>query len=430
MNPRLAAVHALTSVIRDQKSLSSHFDELYNKVGKKNRGFYHELCLGCLRHFDELKFIADYLVSKPLRAKNTDVFATVLIGLYQIKYLRVPDHAAIGETVNVVKSLKKVWAVKLVNAVLRNYLREQNTVEAALDDNGAKYSHPAWLMGKIKKAWPQHWQAILQANNQAPPLTLRVNQRKTSRDALLKLLHESEIETAENAFSETAITLTSNVEVVKIPGYESGFFSVQDEAAQFAATLLELKNQQRVLDACCAPGGKTAHILEQNVELKSLLAVDADEKRLQRVNENLNRLGHTATLKVADMTERDTWFTGEPFDRILADVPCSATGVIRRHPDIKLLRQPEDIAALCELQRAILQSLWQTLAIGGRLVYATCSVLPAENVEQVRWFLENTQNAKHIPIDAKWGIEQTFGRQLFPQPNGHDGFYYAIIEKA
>lgn len=427
-NIRLLAIKTLTPVLQQKGSLSANFDLNIAKLDEKERGWFQEVCFGTLRQAHLLLALSQPLLNKPLRNKDKDILAAILIGLYQLKFMRTPDHAAISETVNATKKLKKPWAVKLVNAVLRNFLREQASLDTQIErDFAAQTSHPQWLVDHLKESWPEHWKEILAANNHTAPLTLRVNQCKTSRDDYAQtLLQAHEL----GQLSDQAIVLREHADVTQLPGFGDGLVSVQDEAAQLSAQLLDLAPNQRVLDACCAPGGKTCHILEAESQLAEVVGIELEAHRLKRVEENLTRLGLSATLKVSDALETQQWWDGQAFDRILLDAPCSATGVIRRHPDIKLLRRPEDIAALAKLQGQLLDKLWPLLKPGGRLVYATCSVLPQENTMTVEAFLSRQTDAKLVPMEADWGQPQTAGRQLFPAIGSHDGFYYALLDKA
>ena len=379
--------------------------------------------------------LAAKLLQKPFKAADADVEALLLVGLYQLLYTRVPAHAAIGETVGCADKLKKPWAKALLNAVLRRAQRESEALLAELEhDPVVRTSHPRWLQKSLKAFWPEQWEAICAANNAHPPMILRVNRRHHSRDAYLEKLQNVGIEAQACTFSRDGILLAEPCDVRTLPGFAEGWISVQDEAAQLAADLLELSPGQRVLDACCAPGGKTCHLLEIQPQLSGVVAVDLEAKRLVRVRENLDRLGLNAELIAADGRDTAAWWDGKPFQRILLDAPCSATGVIRRHPDIKLTRQADDIPALATLQGELLDALWPTLEVGGILLYATCSTLPTENTEVVEAFLARTSGARELDIAGQSGqqppgLKQPHGRQLLPQQGGHDGFYYAKLIK-
>lgn len=430
MNPRLAAAKALAAVLSGKASLNSSLPTQLDKVEDRDRGFTQDLAFGTARWQPRLSALAEKLLQKPFKAADADVEALLLVGLYQLLYTRVPAHAAIGETVGCADKLKKPWAKGLLNAVLRNAQRESETIFAELErDPVVRTAHPRWLQKSLKAFWPEQWEAICAANNAHPPMILRVNRRHHNRDAYLALLGEAGIAATPCVYSRDGIVLEAAADVRSLPGFAEGWISVQDEAAQLAADLLDLAPGQRVLDACCAPGGKTCHILEAEPALAGVVAVDLEAKRLVRVKENLERLGLNAELIAADGRDTAKWWDGKPFQRILLDAPCSATGVIRRHPDIKLTRQPDDIVALAQLQGELLDALWKTLEVGGILVYATCSTLPTENTEVIAAFLERTPGARELDLATAAGIKQPHGRQLLAQQGGHDGFYYAKLIK-
>ncbi len=430
MNPRLAAAKALAAVLNGKASLNSSLPTQMDKVEDRDRGFTQDLAFGTARWQPRLSALAAKLLQKPFKAADADVEALLLVGLYQLLYTRVPAHAAIGETVGCADKLKKPWAKALLNAVLRRAQRESEALLAELEhDPVVRTAHPRWLQKSLKAFWPEQWEAICAANNAHPPMILRVNRRHHSRDAYLGLLSVAGIAASACVYSQDGIILDAAADVRSLPGFAEGWISVQDEAAQLAADLLDLAPGQRVLDACCAPGGKTCHILEAEPALAGVVAVDLEAKRLVRVRENLARLGLSAELIAADGRDTATWWDGKPFQRILLDAPCSATGVIRRHPDIKLTRQPDDIAALAVLQGELLDAMWITLDVGGILLYATCSTLPTENTEVIEAFLARTPGARELDLATAAGIKQPHGRQLLAQQGGHDGFYYAKLIK-
>ncbi|WP_248731471.1 16S rRNA (cytosine(967)-C(5))-methyltransferase RsmB [Pseudomonas sp. MWU13-2517] len=430
MNPRLAAAKALAAVLNGKASLNSSLPTQLDKVEDRDRGFTQDLAFGTARWQPRLSALAAKLLQKPFKAADADVEALLLVGLYQLLYTRVPAHAAIGETVGCADKLKKPWAKALLNAVLRRAQRESEALLAELEhDPVVRTAHPRWLQKALKAFWPEQWESICAANNAHPPMILRVNRRHHSRDAYLQLLIGAGINATPCVYSVDGIVLETATDVRSLPGFAEGWISVQDEAAQLAADLLDLAPGQRVLDACCAPGGKTCHILEVEQGLAGVVAVDLEAKRLVRVRENLARLGLNADLIAADGRDTASWWDGKPFQRILLDAPCSATGVIRRHPDIKLTRQPDDIAALAVLQGELLDALWPTLEVGGILLYATCSTLPTENTEVIQAFLARTSGARELDLATAAGIKQPHGRQLLAQEGGHDGFYYAKLIK-
>ncbi len=398
-------------------------------VKERDRALFRQLCYGTLRLYPRLMGIVEQLLKKPLKKKDQDVLMLMLLGGYQLTDTRIPEHAAINATVAATRDLKKPWAKALVNAVLRQWQRQPEQLLGKLTKANIA-AHPEWFYQALHKSWPQHATSIMEQNNQHPPMCLRINQQFVSTEDYLERLRQANIPADPCSYSPVGIRLQTAVSVADLPHFSEGWVSVQDEAAQLAAPLLQLSPGQRVLDACCAPGGKTCHILETEAQLTEVVALDIDERRIPRVAENLQRLHLSANLIAGDAAHADQWWDGVGFDRILLDAPCSATGVIRRNPDIKLHRSVSDIDKLCELQIEILSDVWRTLKPGGKLLYATCSVLPAENQETVAHFCRLQDDAKHVIIEADWGIPCDYGRQLFPQGEGHDGFYYALIEKA
>ena len=424
----MIAARALSRVLQDGQSLTAALESALQGVETgKDRAFIQALSYGVCRTYHRLDFILSELLDKPL--KDQDVKALALVGLYQLKYMRVKPHAAVSETV--LAARKKPWAKSLINALLRSYLREQEKLEQKADNvQNAAVSHPDWLIKQIEQDWPQQAQKILLENNQQPPMALRVNLARINRDSYLQQLSEEGIVAAAVDFCPSAIILDKPVAVDLLPGFAEGLVSVQDTAAQLAAGLLDVQPGHRVLDVCAAPGGKTAHILEHQPQLKELVAVDVDESRLQRVSETLQRLKLPATLVVGDAANPQEWWDGQLFDRILLDAPCSALGVIRRHPDIKLLRRAEDIEPLQALQKNILNAVWPLLAPGGIMLYATCSILKQENEQQIDAFLAEHHDAVELPIDAAWGFAGSHGRQIMAGESAMDGFYYARVGKS
>lgn len=430
LGARTAAAQIIGQILRQQGSLSSALPAVQAKVAESERALLQELCFGTLRWQPRLDLYLQQLVDKPLRSKDSDVQALLLLGLYQLLFTRIPDHAAIGETVEVARLLKKPWATKLVNGVLRRFQRERAVLDERLQQDPVfEWAHPRWLLQRIQQAWPAQATAIFTANNAHPPFTLRLNPRQQHREAYLESLTSTAHPGRPTPFSPVGITLERATDPRSLPLFAEGGVTVQDEAAQLSAALLELAPGQRVLDACCAPGGKTGHILEQEPGLAEVVGLDADERRLQRVKENLARLQVSARLLCADASDPDTWWDGKLFDRILLDAPCSATGIIRRHPDIKQLRTPQDIERLAQLQGKLLEGLWPLLKSGGILLYATCSIMPAENTHVVEQFVARQRDASCDLLSVDWGMPQPCGRQLLPTIDGHDGFYYARLRK-
>ena len=427
LSPRHAAALAVYSVMAGQ-SLNQVLPALEPRISADDRGFFRDLSLGSCRWFFRLNALTKILLKHPFQEEDQDLHALLIVGLYQLLIQGKAPHAAVHATVDVCEEMGKGYAKSVVNACLRRYGREYENLLPPLDDNPVTAtSHPKWLVKLLTKAWPDQWQAILDGNNERAPLCLRVNQRQLSREDYLVLLAEADIDAHCGVYSEDAIYLTESCDVTQLPGFDQGFVSVQDEAAQLAAQLLAPADGARVLDACAAPGGKTCHLMER-ADIR-LLAADADAERLKRVDENLQRLGLVADVVCADVSQPGDWWGSEQFDAILLDVPCSATGVIRRHPDIRMLRRREDIDALVEVQQSLLTQVWAMLKPGGRLLYATCSVLPQENSDQIVKFVDGHDDAELVTLDKPWGIACNAGRQMFPTAGGHDGFYYALLSK-
>lgn len=431
MNPRAVAAQVIYDVVHNELKLNQAIPRHIAKLSNpSDQPLVQELSFGVLRYWFLLDETSRGLLQKPLKQKDFEIHCLLLVGLYQLSFTRIPAHAAVSETVVAVRQLKKAWADKLLNAVLRRYLREQKSATGENLSLQAQFSHPQWFINKLQKVWPQHWRMILQANNQRPPMTLRVNCLKSDRGKYLKQLTESGLTAKAALHTDSGIILDQPVNVEALPGFAEGFVSVQDSAAQLAAQLMDLLPGQRVLDVCAAPGGKTAHILETQPQLEELLAVDVDSSRLPRIEENLKRLNLNARLVKADASDVQQWWDGTAFDRILLDAPCSATGVIRRHPDIKMLRTAEDIVRVTQLQQQILDSVWPLLRVGGMLLYVTCSILPEENEHQVAAFVERHKNAYHQDLGVSWGQKRPFGQQIFPGEDDMDGFYYACMVKS
>lgn len=427
-NVRLQAARVIAALLKGQ-SLTTALPRAQEHLHDSEHPLLRQLCYGTARHFFSLSLIRDRLLNKPLNAGEKEIQALLLVGLYQLIYSRIPEHAILSETVNATCKLKKSWAKGLVNAVLRSAQRQKaRLTDWQCSAEEAYHEHPQWLLHRLKQAWPGQWRAIVDAGNQQGPVTLRVNARQCSRDDYLKQLFDAGIAAHACQFSAHGIQLEDAVSVAVLPGFKEGSVSVQDEAAQLGASLLGAKEGERVLDACAAPGGKSCHILEQT-EGVVLWSLDVDTERAARIHENLSRLKLTAHVISGDATRPDIWWDGQPFDRILLDVPCSATGIIRRHPDIKWLRRDDDIPRLADLQRQIMDAAWSLLKPGGVLLYATCSVLPDENDQQTRAFLERYKDVILEPVLAEYGLDTGYGIQLLPRPQGNDGFFYCRLRK-
>lgn len=417
---RVQAVQILTQVIGKQASLAQGLSTASPMT--------KELCFGVCRHYVRLSMLADLLVDK--RPKSMEVWVALLLGLYQLHYMKLPDYAVVKETVAVLEKIRKNWAKGLVNAVLRNFCRQQQELLSALATNPEFiYGHPHSLERRIQQSWPDDWQNILLANDAHPPMTLRVNLNKIAVDEYLSALMLQNIKAHAHPFVSSAITLVTPCDVRTLPGFEQGWISVQDAAAQLATPLLSLKPGLRVLDACCAPGGKTCHILESETQLSECVALDLDERRLRRVSDNLKRQQVQARVVQGDALFPEQWWDKRLFERILLDAPCSATGVIRRHADIKLLRTNEEIATVVQTQYNMLRAVWPLLAPQGILVYATCSIMPEENEQQIAQFALEHSECCILPINETWGRDTGYGRQILPGEHGMDGFFYSVLVK-
>lgn len=418
---RLQAVLILVKSLESRQSLSSVLEHKISHVELSEQPFCKDLCFGVMREYFILDKMLSNFMDKSLRKKDQDIKLLIFIGMYQLRWMRVPDYAAINETVAQCKKIKKAWARGLVNAVLRKYQKSQDIDFSVVD------SHPSWLKKAYQASWPDDYQEIIRLNQQKPPMILRVNLDKTTTDAYLKLLHNQDIEARNIQQVESAIKLVNPMSVLNLPGFEIGQVSVQDASAQCAAVLLEPDKSHRVLDACAAPGGKSSHLLEFSPAI-DLTCVDNKQNRLDKVQQNLDRIGKRANLIVGDASKRK-WWDGELFDRILLDVPCSATGVIRRNPDVKVLRDADDLLELCQIQEKILDNCWQMLKPKGVLLYATCSLLVCENELQIENFLRTHANAKELKIDFSWAKPRKYGAQILSVDHDWDSFYYAKITK-
>jgi 16S rRNA (cytosine967-C5)-methyltransferase len=430
MDVRLATIKCLLGVVRDQRSLTGAMRDVTPLIDDEHKPVFLQMNFGLLRHYHSLDLILSKLLEKPLPNKHTDLKILLLLGLYQIEYMRTPSHACVNEAVNTTRLLGKNWATGLVNGVLRRYTREKESIGEQLAESTVfQFDHPNWLIKKIQHSWPNQAESILAINNQQAPMTLRVNLKRVSRRDYLEELRSHNIKALPCQISASAITLDSARDVSLLPGFEDGCVSVQDEASQLAVDMLELQHNQSVLDACAAPGGKSCHMLEFMPDIR-LVSLELDKQRSNRINDNMARLGLSANTVVGDARQPESWWNGQQYDRILLDAPCSATGIIRRHPDIKLLRRESDIDKLALQQLTLLESLWPLLKRDGMLVYSTCSILSEENDGPIQNFLTQTPDATGLSIKSDWGLKTKHGCQLFPVKHGHDGFYYARLHKS
>ncbi len=422
---RAVAAEVLLAVEQGQ-SLSQCLPPALARLPGTDRPTLQALCYGSCRWFHRLDDELHSRLKRPLRPGDRVIHHLMLVALFQLRFSQQASYAVLNETVEACRALGKPHLTGLVNGVLRAAERQGAPTP---NTDASRYSHPDWMVEKLRHNWPDDWHAILEANNAQAPMTLRVNARRFTRTEYLAQLAEAGIAASPTRFAPHGIQLEQPVPVDQLPWFADGAVSVQDEAAQLCTTLLDLAPGQRVLDACAAPGGKTCAILEACPELAEVVAIDEAAARLPRVEENLERLDLSATLHQADAGDLDQWWDGQAFDRILLDVPCSATGVIRRHPDIKLLRRESDILPLAGIQLGLLDTLWSILKPGGRLVYATCSVFPQENHRIIQRFCKQQGAAVLRAPDVAWGRDMGAGRQLLPDPTSHDGFFYAVLEK-
>ena len=426
---RAAAAGVLNAVLVNRRSLASAKSAVDELPDARDRGLAMELVNGVLRWRFRLEALLAKLLSKPLRKKDRDLQIILLIALYELIELNSPDYAVVNEAVVQARRRGKKWAASLVNAVLRSFIRERQSLEAAVDrDRIARFSHPRWLVELIAQDWPDSVEQILAANNQRPPMWLRVNQSRLSAADYKGQLEAQGMGVQRHPQAEMALKLETPLDVSRLPGFREGLVSVQDASAQLAAQLLDVSGAQRMLDVCAAPGGKTCHVLEAAAGI-DMTAVELEPSRMLKVQQNLDRLGLEARLIVADASRADDWWDGEPFDRILVDAPCSASGVIRRHPDIKSLRQADDLQSLADVQQRILMESWRMLKPGGILLYVTCSILRQENESQIERLLSQQADAAELPVDEGWGLACPRGRQLLPGDMDGDGFYFARVQK-
>ncbi|WP_447887215.1 16S rRNA (cytosine(967)-C(5))-methyltransferase RsmB [Serratia fonticola] len=423
-NLRSIAAKAIGQVLDQGQSLSTILPALQKNISDKDRGLLQELCFGTLRVLPQLEWCIQQLMAKPMTGKQRPLHYLLMVGLYQLLHTRIPPHAVLAETVEGAVALKRPQLKGLINGVLRQFQRQQEELLARAANNESRYLHPSWLLKRIKLAYPAQWEQIVDANNQKPPMWLRVNRLHHTREDYLQLMQQAGIAAEPHAEYRDAVRLLAPCPVTDLPGFSEGWVTVQDASAQGCVDLLDPQNGEQILDLCAAPGGKTTHILE-TAPKAHVLAVDIDEQRLSRVKENLLRLRQHAEVRQGDGRTPQEWCGDQQFDRILLDAPCSATGVIRRHPDIKWLRRDSDIAELAALQSEILEAIWPRLKPGGVMVYATCSILPQENSEQIAAFLQRHGDAKLVET----GDVQSPGKQNLPHPEDGDGFFYAKLIK-
>ena len=421
-NARLSAVRAVSQVLTGHAIRVSDFDQ---GLDPQQKAFAHQLAQGTINALPRLSGLLSQLLSKPIKPKEAEVHAILLTGLYQIDYMRTPDHAAVNESVNLAKKLKKTWAIKLINGCLRRFIREHDKLRANLS-TAAAAGHSEWMYQMVASQWPEQALKIVDANNYAGPMCLRVNQRFFSGDEYLQKLQAAGINGTPSELVPECIRLDHACAAETLPGFSEGWVSIQDEAAQVAARLLVIEPGHVILDACSAPGGKACHLAELHPECQ-LVARDISSERLLKVKENTARLGLDIDIQELSLTQKSEQ---ECFDHILADVPCSGSGVIRRHPDIKTLRLESDLAQFHAQQLQILQDLWPKLKRGGTLLYVTCSIFEQENDQTIHRFLDQQEEASVAEIGKSWGYATEFGRQLIPKKEGSDGLFFCRLQKA
>jgi 16S rRNA (cytosine967-C5)-methyltransferase len=408
------------------RSLDAELAALWTReaVPAADRALVQDLCYGTLRFLGGIDAILDRLLDKPLR--NERLRQLFRVALYQLAHTRAAPYAVVDHAVSACAALGELAAKGLVNAVLRNFLRRREALEAAARETDlGRYSHPQWWVDKLRAQYPDRYGEVLESANRHPPLTLRVNTRAIDVAAYVGRLEAAGIDA--RPLGGPAVILERPIPVERIPGFAEGEVSVQDAAAQYAAVILDAPAGARVLDACAAPGGKTAHIVERADA--DLLALDNDPARLERVRSNLSRLHLSARVACGDAADPAAWWDKTLYSHILADVPCSASGVVRRHPDIKWLRRHSDVAGFAQRQGDILEALWRTLAAGGKLLYATCSVFHEENAAQIERFLERHRDALRLPLPGPHTNAQQLAGQILPDAH-HDGFFYALLQKS
>jgi 16S rRNA (cytosine967-C5)-methyltransferase len=425
VQPRVIAARVVDAVLHHGRSLKAELAQALPALADpRDRALVEAMCFAVLREPTRFEAALSAWMPKPLPRRDNELKALLYVGLAQLDPLALPAHAALAATVDAARSMKRNHQAGLVNALLRRAQRE------GIPPADIRAHWPRWLRERIAADWPQDEDAVFQASAAEPPMWLRVNRRVVSPGAYREQLAQAGLHAQPDEAAPEALRLDTPVAVATLPGFDDGVVSIQDASAQLVADALAPAHGARVLDACVAPGGKAAHLLERDASLQ-LTAVDIDPQRLQRVRGNLQRLGlqDVARLVAADAADTAAWWDGEPFDAVLLDAPCSATGIVRRQPDVLLHRRASDLDALAATQARLLDALWTTVAPGGVLLYATCSILKAENEAQVDAFLARTADAQAEPLDERYGRVAGAGRQRLPGERGYDGFYYARLRK-
>ena len=427
-DPRICAAQAVERIVYRGQQLNRTLDRVLPDHKPADQRFLAELVNGVVRWFWLLDGYAGLLVERPLKRKHRDVHCLLLTGLYQLEFTRVPVYACVNETVQAVKGMGKSWTGPFLNAVMREFIknRDQHRQHGEFDD-AVRYSHPSWLVERLKMQWPGHWSKILDANNSKPEMILRVNDKQCSVADYLDTLAAHGIEAVADHVSPVGVRLGARIPVGKLPGFGEGVVSVQNSASQLVAPLMDIESGHRVLDACSAPGGKLMHMLDMVPQTVDFTAVDIDESRCSEIRENLQRVGRSATVLAADATQPESWWDGRPFDRIVLDVPCSATGIISKHPDIKHHRKPEDVEHMMDVQQKLIDAMLGLLGENGKLVYTTCSVLAQENEQQVVSALQRHPEFAVEPLPSYLGRWTGHGRQRLQGVDSGDGFFYAAL---
>ena len=431
VDTRVVAVQAMRALFEDGRSFNTVLVDAEQRVPGEARARLRAVCFEWARWATQLEAIVDAKLDKPLRSKDYEVYLLMQLGVLELTHMNTPAHTAVNECVKALKGLKRTWAKGLVNAVLRNTQRTPLSIESL--NRAERFAYPDWWITALKRDWPDQLDDILDGGNQRAPMTLRVNRLTSSVAKTLERFDSSGLSAQAHEYAPDAITLATPVPVQAVPGFEDGHISVQDAAAQMMVPLLAGASvePERILDACAAPGGKTAYLLE-TFSNANVVAIDNSAYRLQRVTETMSRLSlqHRVSIQAHDAADVSAWWDGEPFDLVLLDAPCTGSGVIRRHPDIKHTRREDDVVNLAEQQLNLLQSLWPTVAEGGFLLYATCSVFKSENVNQVERFIKDRDDAADkTPKNLNWASAQSVGYQVLPSQNDMDGFFYALLQK-
>jgi len=427
MQVQLAAAEVLKRVIDSRSSLDRALENYFPKV-EDDRGRLQEISYGACRFYIYFDAVLGRLLKKPIKERDRIIHFLLVCALYQIEYMRTPDHAVVNRSVKALEKTSRSWARNLVNGVLRNYLRQQDNIKGLAFDEAERNAFPDFWPDVFRRSWPQHCIDIMSAANERPPMTLRINRAGETRESYMRRLDALGVGFVLTEQSDCGVQLVDPMPVERVPGFEEGRVSVQDESAQLVTSLMRLDSNQRVLDGCAAPGSKTCAMLECEPDLQSITAVDV-EKRVHGIEQNLQRLSLNARVIAADLHQVNQWWDGLAFDRILLDVPCSGSGVIRRHPDIKHRRRPSDFEKFAEKQFRLLCAVWPTLAKGGLLLYVTCSVIDRENDGVIGRFITEYNDAQIDPLDESLGVATKFGRQRLPGVHSGDGFYYCRVKK-